>query len=62
MDILGRFPKSQLGTRFVVVITDRFSKLARAVPMNKAAAAHVAQIFPDAWVVFVWNNQAPPDQ
>jgi Integrase zinc binding domain len=34
MDILGPLPKTDHGNRFLLVITDRFSKLTRMVPLR----------------------------
>lgn len=43
MDILGPLSKMKSDNRFVIVITDCFSKLTKAVPTNPAAAAHMAK-------------------
>ena len=50
IDILGPLIKSERGYRFVLVITDRFSKLVRTVPMKKVSAFAVAQAFVREWV------------
>lgn len=51
MEKLGRLPRTTLGTQYVMVITDRYSKLTWAVPTLKTSAAHVASIFYDQWIV-----------
>jgi Integrase zinc binding domain len=38
MDILGPLPKTEQGNRFLLVITDRFSKLTRTVPLRTIVA------------------------
>jgi transposase InsO family protein len=50
MDILGPLPKTDHGNRFLLVITDRFSKLTRTVPLRTITAFNVAKAFCDAWV------------
>ena len=50
MDILGPLPKSEAGNRFVLVITDRYSKMARAIPMQDTTTKDVAQVFVEHWV------------
>ena len=51
MDILGPLPRSKKGNRFITVMTDRYSKLTRAVPSTKTTAPQVALIFLDNWVI-----------
>jgi hypothetical protein len=50
MDILGPLPKTEHGNRFLLVISDRFSKLTRTVPLRTITALVVAKAFYDAWV------------
>jgi hypothetical protein len=50
MDILGPLPKTAHGNRFLLVMTDRFSKLTRTVPMRTITALAVAKAFCEAWV------------
>jgi transposase InsO family protein len=50
MDILGPLPKTEHGNRFLLVISDRFSKLTRTVPLRTITALVVAKAFCDAWV------------
>ena len=50
MDILGPLPKTEHGNRFLLVISDRFSKLTRTVPLRTITALGVAKAFCDAWV------------
>lgn len=49
MDILGPLPKIKSGKRIIVVITDRYSNLTRAIPMNDTTAPLVA-CFLNNWV------------
>ena len=43
-------PAAQGGNKFVLVITDRFSKLKRAVPMQNITALKVAKEFFQHWI------------
>ena len=52
MDILGPFPVSQSGSRYILVISDRFSKIQVAVPLPYQTATTVAQAFVDRWLVY----------
>jgi hypothetical protein len=52
MDILGPLPKTEHGNRFLLVISDRFSKLNRTVPLRAITALGVAKAFCDAWVFY----------
>jgi transposase InsO family protein len=52
MDILGPFPISQSGSRYILVISDRFSKLSVAVPLPDQTATTVAQVLIDLWLVY----------
>jgi Integrase zinc binding domain/RNase H-like domain found in reverse transcriptase len=50
MDILGPLPKPEHGNRFLLVISYRFSKLTRTVPLRTITALGAAKDFCDAWV------------
>ena len=50
MDILGPLTTTDRGNRFLLVITDRYSKLTRAFPLSTTTADVVAQVFFDGWV------------
>ncbi|CDF32213.1 unnamed protein product [Chondrus crispus] len=50
MDLYGPLPKTPHGNRHILVITDRFTKLCRAIPLRTTQAQQVAQTFLDAWV------------
>jgi hypothetical protein len=51
MDIIGPFPVSQSGSRYILVISDRFSKLSVTVPLPDQTESAVAQAFVDRWSV-----------
>jgi transposase InsO family protein len=54
MDVLGPLPATVRGNRFVLCITDRFSKMSVAVAIPDQTASTVAQALVDRWVyVFV---------
>jgi transposase InsO family protein len=50
MYILGPLPKTEHGNRFLLVISVRFLKLTRTVPLRTITALVVAKAFCDAWV------------
>ena len=50
MDLLGPLPQTRNGNQFILVITDRYSKLARAIPMNKTTAPFVAAAVLNNWI------------
>ena len=54
MDFLGPLPKSHSGKRHVLVITDRFTKLSRAIPLRDTNATTTALAFLEHWV-FVYG-------
>lgn len=45
MDILGPLHKTRRGHTFILVITDRFSKLTRAIAMRSTTAANIVYVF-----------------
>lgn len=49
MDILGPFPRTKSGKRYILVVTDRYSKLTRSIPMNYITAPLVAASFLNNW-------------
>jgi Integrase core domain len=50
MDIMGPLTTTDRGNRFLLVITDRFTKLTRAYPLSTTTAEVVARTFFDGWV------------
>jgi len=50
VDILGPLPRSTSGQRFILVMTDRFSKFTRAIPMRTITAINVAKEFLHHWI------------
>lgn len=50
IDILGPLLKIKTEYQFIVVMTDRFSKLAKATPTAKTTAKTLAQIFLNDWM------------
>lgn len=51
IDNLGALPCTVSGNQYVIVMTDRYSKLARAMPSDKTSSPNVANLFFDSWVV-----------
>ncbi|CDF40870.1 unnamed protein product [Chondrus crispus] len=45
IDIFGELITTKRGNRYILVISDRYSKPARTVPLKKISAAHIAQAF-----------------
>ncbi|MGH0053543.1 MAG: DDE-type integrase/transposase/recombinase [Sphaerochaetaceae bacterium] len=54
IDILGELIRSPRGNRYILVITDRFSKLVQTVPLKRITAAEIAKAFVNNWV-FVYG-------
>ena len=54
IDILGELITTRRGNRYILVISDRYSKLVRTLPLQKITAAHIAQAFVHHWV-FVYG-------
>lgn len=50
MDILAPLPKSIDGNEFISVITDRFSKATRTIPLKTTTATDVAMALLTHWV------------
>ncbi len=50
MDILGPLLTSSHGNRFILAITDQFSKLKIAISIRNMTTATVSQVFCDHWV------------
>jgi len=50
VDIFGPIPASKKGSRFILVITDRFAKLTKCVAVRQITAISVASAIIDAWV------------
>jgi hypothetical protein len=49
IDILGPLTKTVHGNRFLLVISDRFFKLTRTIPMRTTTALAVAKAFCTHW-------------
>ena len=50
IDILGPLTKTKKGHRFLVVITERFTKLMQVIPLRRIAAYTVAVAFVEGWI------------
>ena len=50
IDLLGPLPRTPKGFRYILVITDRYSKLTRVVPLKNMTALTVAKAFCEHWV------------
>jgi len=50
MDLYGPLDKTAAGHRFILVITDRFTKLVRAIPMDGASAVDCASVVLEYWL------------
>ena len=50
IDLLGPLPKSKRGNRHVLVVTCRFSKLARAIPLARITSASVVRALLESWI------------
>ena len=47
INILGPLPRTQSGNKYLLVITDRYSKYVRTVPLRKVTAWNIAKAFCD---------------
>lgn len=47
MNILGTLRRMKHGSQFVVLVTDRYMKLTKTIPITKMNATTVARIFVD---------------
>ena len=50
MDILGPLPKTKHGRRFILVITDRFTKLTKTESLRTITSMSVAKAFCQCWI------------
>jgi len=50
MDLLGPVPRTAAGNEHLLVIVDRFSKMTRAIPLQRIDAETIAAAFLDNWV------------
>lgn len=50
LDIMGPLPETPLGNRYILVISDSFSKWTEAFPMKNQEARTVAKILAEEWV------------
>ena len=51
IDLLGPLPKSTKGFKHLLVMTDRYSKLAQVVPLREITALNVAKSFVNHWIL-----------
>jgi len=57
-DLFGPLAKTAAGNEYIMVITDSFSKLVRAIPMGKVRAVDCASVLLDYWI----GAYGPPDR
>ena len=50
IDILGPLPRTTTGFRYLLVISDRYSKLTRTVPLRDIKSVTIARAFCEHWV------------
>ena len=55
MDVMGAFKTSKNGNKYVLCITDHFSKYSRAFPMPDQVSTRVAEIFVKEWI-YMWGE------
>ena len=58
IDILGPLPMTARKNRYLLVISDRFSKMTQTVPLTKVTGLSVARAFCDKWMF----PYGPPEQ
>jgi len=57
-DLFGPLAKTAAGNEYIMLITDRFSKLVRAIPMGGVRAVECASVLLDYWI----GAYGPPDR
>lgn len=50
-DTVDPFPKTIQGSQYILVTTDRYSKLTRAVPIPKMKATYFLNLFKNHWLI-----------
>jgi transposase InsO family protein len=50
MEILGPLPRTNHGNMFLLMISDRYTKVSRTVPLRTVMTLSVARAFVDKWV------------
>jgi len=58
VDLYGPLERTAAGNKYILVITDRFTKLVRAIPMGRIKAVDCASVVLDYWVA----AYGPPDR
>lgn len=58
IDVLGELIKTVRGNQYLLIISDRFTKLTKSVPLKSISAAEVAKAFVNEWVF----NYGPPKE
>ena len=56
-DVFGELVKTARGNQYLLVITDRFTKLTKTVPMKSVSASDLAKAFVNEWI-FVYGPPA----
>ena len=56
LDIYGELVRTSRGNQYLLVISDRFTKLTKTVPLKSVSAAEIAKAFVNEWVF----NYGPP--
>lgn len=51
VDILGALPKMHSGHQYVLVFSDCYMILKRAIPMTKGASTYAASVFVEQWII-----------
>lgn len=51
LDILGPLPRTKYYEDFIVLKSDRFYRLSRAISTRETTDAHIAKLFLDTWVM-----------
>ena len=50
IDIFGELVKTSRGYQYILVVSDRFSKLTKTIPLKSVSAEEVARAFTNEWV------------
>lgn len=65
MDVLETLPRPTQGSKYIILIAERYYKLTQAVPSARTSATQVGNVFLDYWIVpfgipsYVLTNNGP---
>lgn len=58
IDILGLLTGTKAGNQFIVVMTDQYTKLTRAISVSRIATPEVAKVALNVWIMLYGRHYA----